>query len=62
MARKVVITISIDDGLLDQVDEICEIYHQSRSQMITDAIREKVDYINSTIAEASEEKEKNDGC
>lgn len=62
MARKVVITISIDGGLLDQVDEICEINRLTRSQMITDAIQEKLDYINGTIAEASKEKEKNDGC
>ena len=62
MARKVVITISIDNGLLDQVDEICEINGLTRSQMITDAIQEKLDYINGTIAEASEEKEKNNGC
>ena len=62
MARKVVITISIDDGLLDQVDEICKINSLTRSQMITDAIQEKLDYINGTIAEDNEEKEKNDGC
>ena len=62
MARKVVITISIDDGLLDQVDEICVGNSLSRSRMITDAIQEKLDYINGTIAEERNEKEKNDGC
>lgn len=62
MARKVVITISIDSGLLDQVDEICEINRLTRSQMITDAVQEKLDYINGTIAEERNEKENDHGC
>lgn len=57
MARKIVITISIDDGLLDQVDEICEINSLSRSQFITTAVQDALDYINGTIAEDNEVKE-----
>ena len=59
--RKIPIGLSIDDELLDQVDEICEINGLSRSQWITMLIQEKLDYIDDTIAEQENEKEKDNG-
>lgn len=59
--RKIVITISLDPELLDQVDEICEINGLNRSRWITAIIQEKLDYIN-TIAEQENEKEREHGC
>lgn len=49
--RKIPISLSIDDELLDQVDEICELNGIIRSQWICDIIQEKLDHINETIAE-----------
>lgn len=61
--RKIPIGLSIDDELLDQVDELCELNGLSRSQWIGEIIREKLDNINGTIAEYEKHaKEKNNGC
>lgn len=61
--RKIPISLSIDDELLDQVDEICELNGFIRSQWISDIIQEKLDHINETIAEQERHaKEKNNGC
>lgn len=57
--RKIPIGLSIDDELLDQVDEICELNGLSRSQWISDIIREKLDHINETIAEQEKHAKEN---
>ena len=57
--RKIPISLSIDDELLDQVDEICELNRLSRSQFISDIIQEKLDHINETIAEQEKHAKEN---
>ena len=57
--RKIPIGLSIDDELLDQVDEICELNRLSRSQWISDIIQEKLDHINETIAEQEKHAKEN---